>query len=847
MPRAREVGATASRDPAGETRGPWGWRHRVSLAVLVAGGFLAFLVAALSRPGLPYRTDLIEHWSPDKPTHLGLGLRSGSAALERSPLVGRGWLHAIDISELIPTPGADLRSVDFLFDVRRGDSPLGERPGKARFLRAELRDTGRHRTLVAGDDLVVRTEELVEFRVSGSSGPLATAGTPSRWRLEVQTLDDVSLSLRCLIGPPTTDAASTNGGTMAITVPVAKSPAIRWAYPHGRVTTWSAAPGMSRAALVASLWDRGSAAWTFGWIGIAALAIGLGIACVPVGEMERAGRMAGWSMGLLFGGFGLVYLTVTPPFMGIDEVPHVFSYHGWRADETAVKAAWDLGYRTHFARLLSRPHQKFTPGDIGMPHWWCLDSPETMDTRPSARSAFAARVWSATRWWIQGRPAAIQIWRLRWISLLEASIGIGIAGWILAGGMPGESRAPSLGWWLLLVPSLPYFGMNVSNYPLLIGLWAVVASCIARMVNHGTVTATVTGALGLAYGLALHTSVNALPMAAMVGMVMAGWFLGRETSTPPTVPGDGMGAGGSRAIGWIWFGGGWVASRLVTTPDFDARMVAIFAAGIPAIGRLGMWGVWLAMLGIVGIVAGIEAAMAKRRGGRRGGTPPKRWIGMKVASMAVVLCLAANVWVEPPPTPSMHEAVPLWDFAPHQHELLPPAALPQLAEHNPPLRAYVMAVLRSFAGSWGPVRGDFLVSRLFWLENGYLDSLAPVWELGLLTTFFGLGLASLLWRISERPNRARCVRLVAVVEGTFATLVALAVAASATPATPTLHGRYLIGVYLAFLGVCFLGWKGLLVTFQERRPLLVALGLVLPPIVLHVGSLTVVFQRYFGG
>ena len=87
----------------------------------------------------------------------------------------------------------------------------------------------------------------------------------------------------------------------------------------------------------------------------------------------------------------------------------------------------------------------------------------------------------------------------------------------------------------------------------------------------------------------------------------------------------------------------------------------------------------------------------------------------------------------------------------------------------------------------------------------------------------------------------------AVVEGTFATLVALAVAASATPATPTLHGRYLIGVYLAFLGVCFLGWKGLLVTFQERRPLLVALGLVLPPIVLHVGSLTVVFQRYFGG
>lgn len=853
MPRAREVASDPTRDPAGERPAPWGWRQRVALAFVVGGAFLAFLLALATRPGLPYRTDLIEHWSPDRPLHLGLGLRSGGAPMERAALAGGGWIHSVEIAELAPLPGDELRSVDFLVDVRAGDSQLGERPGKARFMHAELRDLDRGRILVSGDGTVARTEDLVEFRVPGGrkaadpgkADAAVAGGKPSRWRLEIQTRDDVSIALRCLVSPPTAEAGITNGGTMAIRIPVANSASVRWAYPHGRTTTWSDAPGMSRAGLIAALWERGSASWTFFWIVVAASMVGIGIACVPVGETARAGRLAGAAIGFLFGGFGLVHLLVTPPFMGIDEPSHVFSYHNWKGDADATHAAWELGYRTHFARMMMRPHQKFAPGDVGTKFWWFIDGPGTMDTHPALRSVLAARVWTATRGWVEGQPAGVGIWRLRWISLLAASAGIGIAGGLLARGGGGETRAPALGWWLLLVPSLPYFAMNVSNYPLLIGLWAVAGACIARMVNHATLPATTLGLFGLVFGLAVHTSVNALPMTVIVVAAMAGWFLGRENARQTTVAGEPSAVLGSRALAWLAFGVGMVVAHLASSAEYDEQLVRTIASKVPFLAGRGAWWIWLGLLGGCAVLALFEAAWAARAH-RPGGASSVQWPALRVVAAMVVVGMAANLVMGPPHVPALQEAVPLWDFFPHQQRLLPSAILLQASDPNPPVGEYVSGVVRGFVGSWGPGAGDVMVSRFFWLENGYLDSLAPLWESRVLTTFFGLGIALLFWRLSSHPNRPRLVRSVAVIAGAVATAAAFAYAARVTTSTPSLHGRYLIGLYLCLLGTCFLGWKGIIVRWQTQRPMRLALWLVLPPVLLQAASLSVVFARYFG-
>lgn len=855
-PRAREGNAGVPREASTETPGPWGWGRRIGLAAVVAGGLFLFLVFQLSRPGLPYRTELVERWSTDYPQHLGLHLRSAGVALERTALEGGRWMHSLDLRELVPLPGADLRSVDLLFDVRVGDSPIGERAGRASVVHAALQDIGRRRTLVMAEGAEVRGEELVEFRVPGprpdrEAGGGTPPALPSQWRLEVQTRNDVSLALRCLVGVAPDDAPSTNGGSLGVRVPVENSEKARWGYPHGRVTRWHDAPPMTRAGLVASLWDRGSAGWTYGWIGVASLAVALGIVWVPVGPTDRAGRRAGWSAGLLFGGLGLVYLVVTPPFMGIDEPSHVFSYHRWQRDDAATRDAWDLGFRTQLARLMMRPHQKVTPGDVGGRHWWFIADPSTMDTRPQLRSVVAARIWSATRGWIAGEPAAVQLWRLRWTSLLLASAGVGIAAGLMAGRVAGEARAPALGWWLLLVPSLPYFAMNVSNYPVLIGLWAVVAACVARVVHHAAVPAGVMTALGLAFGLALHTSVNAIPMAVLVVVVLAGWLLGREPRQEASAEGDGDGAptGGSRALGWLGLGAGMVVAHLASSREFDAQLVRTAAQYLPWIARWGAWPLWLGLFAGCGLLALLEAGVSSWSSSSSrgpGGTKARRWPGIRVAALAVLAGLAVNTVTGPHQAMALHEAVPLWDFFPHRQLLLPPAVLPAPPDANPPMVPYVEGVVRAFASSWGGGEGDYLVAKTFWLENGYLDSLAPSWELRVLTTFFALGLVLLLWRLSDHPSRARAVRLLAVLVGVFGALAAYAVAARASVATPTLHGRYLIGLYLALLGVCFLGWKGILVRWQVRRPLRLALWLVLVPVLLQAASYAVALERYFG-
>jgi hypothetical protein len=65
-------------------------------------------------------------------------------------------------------------------------------------------------------------------------------------------------------------------------------------------------------------------------------------------------------------------------------------------------------------------------------------------------------------------------------------------------------------------------------------------------------------------------------------------------------------------------------------------------------------------------------------------------------------------------------------------------------------------------------------------------------------------------------------------------------------ANPSLHGRYLIGVYVMLIPVAFLGWKGWFLRWEVRRPTLLALLLVVPLLGLQLSSVLTMLFRYFG-
>jgi hypothetical protein len=859
-PRARETSGHSSRSSSGSGSAAsstalaavWGGRERLILALGLGGLLALWVILLLLRPGLPYRTHPLDHYSTDNPAHLGLGFRSAGVPLNREPGT-KPVVHWLGLSETLALPTNGLRSIDLQFDVRPVGGELEETMTTAKVLRATLTDRERGLTLRTAAIRQVASEDLVELllvddepQAKSSRGQAGEPGVP-RWRLEVWTEANVSLSLRCLVSKPWEGPAPQAGGRLAVALPVDPN-TTRWAYPVGRFTTTEAVPTLNRAQLIAGFWERGPV-WVWVWTAVGILAVTGGLFLVPVGRDAWVGLGCGCSVALLVGGLTLLKTLATPPLRGVDEVGHTLSYLNWRADTEALKEADGFGRRSHYARTLWRPHQKLTAGDLGKPEDWFMAGAVTMDTRPQGRSALAARVWQASRWMMSGRSVAVQLWRLRLLGLVVAAVGMGLAAAWLGAPSGDDEGVPGLGWWLVLMPGLPLFLLGFSNYAMLLGIWACVAAGVARFINVGTPSPRDLGWLGLAYGLAWLTSVNAQMLIPIIGMTLLGWWLARERRGLDPATGQERGDGQYR-LGWVAFAVGFTVPQMLATSEFNETVRAQVGTQLARVGWPMAVPVWcLIPLGAL-LAAGVETAIGQlggRRSSSRKETSDRRWRWFAGVPLLLLVGLIYNASTSSPRTVSLHEAIPIWDYLPNQHRALPSTLLPRAAEINPPPLELCVSTFKALLGSWGPGDADFLVSRLFWQQNSFLDSLAPEWERQVLTTFFVLGLMLLLWRIGERGNRVRLIRLVAAGVGVAGAVVVLTFAARLSAATPTLHGRYLAGVYFVGLAVCFLGWKGMFVQWQTRRPLRLALWLAVPPLVLHGLGLAGTLSRFYGG
>jgi hypothetical protein len=115
-------------------------------------------------------------------------------------------------------------------------------------------------------------------------------------------------------------------------------------------------------------------------------------------------------------------------------------------------------------------------------------------------------------------------------------------------------------------------------------------------------------------------------------------------------------------------------------------------------------------------------------------------------------------------------------------------------------RTYLTRALLTAATFFRLRDPDFRLSSSFWAGFGWLETVPDGTLVNLLVFFTGALLIALLVRLGRDRDRRRFGWLAIAGAGGWATVVAYALATF--PMQASLHGRYLIGIYLCFLAIC---------------------------------------------
>jgi hypothetical protein len=164
--------------------------------------------------------------------------------------------------------------------------------------------------------------------------------------------------------------------------------------------------------------------------------------------------------------------------------------------------------------------------------------------------------------------------------------------------------------------------------------------------------------------------------------------------------------------------------------------------------------------------------------------------------------------------------------------------------HPPGAAAYVKNALAAGLTIFRFARPDHLTSISFWGGFGWLDALLPEVLVSLLSAASGLALiVLLLWIARTRSVRAG-VWLTFALAGYALSFAAYALSIIRfIPAD--LHGRYLLGLYLCLLLICWSGLPRIVDAgwIKHPRRLYAVAGVCC--LAVHVFSLSVILRRYF--
>lgn len=578
--------------------------------------------------------------------------------------------------------------------------------------------------------LVVATH-LTQLRLE--KGELTIAGTPCKYRTAPQAVFPNNAPL-VFSRPEDCNTFSTvpsGDAELMVTFSTAGRPAL-WTYtqpdfmvPTGAVTIVDPAVPMTAGRpalrgdlmdqyarggvrtmdLLAAMWQLPSSSRTLWLVLVTALAaVMAGAVLFPLAPLPdvagaTSAARAGVAAGLIAAGLGLAVSVIVPPFQAPDEPSHFLGLLqlSGRADAAPEVENWAMA--GHFERLHSDGAERFRPIDARQ-----REQGTWRDVHPTdfGRRSRVTWLWgkglSFVRDW--SIPSTFLLVRTSHALTFALALAIGVAAVTRFGSLPLRQLVIFP---LLLAPTMPFFGMHISNHGPLVAAYALLACGIFLVVNGGSRLAT--GSLLLiGTGVAVTMSRSALPILPLSG-----------------------------------------AAAL-------ALLLPLRAAGHE--NRRDVYKLTKRVAVIVGLLLGIV--------------------------------LVASLWVNYPHVP------------------------PVVLLAKPPEAAYLLDVL-STAFAVRLRDHDFLLVTSFWGGFGWLDRPLPEGAVSLLMGTTAAATITTFLALSE-SGRGALARGGIVAAGAVASLAAYAV--STLRFSPDIHGRYLLGLYVAMLCVA---WTGVLHYGAHRR------------------------------
>lgn len=576
-----------------------------------------------------------------------------------------------------------------------------------------------------------------------------------------------------------------------------------------------------RVELLAYVWQVASGSW---WLWFT---LGLAVGAITVGSLglwnpspypTLAGNaiVRGSSAFMLTAGLGVLYATLIPPFQAPDEPHHFVAFTEVVSRPELVQQADAWAALGHVTRIRFRPAERFTPSDVGHPdRVW--EHPYAPDS--AVRGGGVHAMWEAIAPIVRSRPAPLAFLSLRIGNaiLLAAFVGLAIALIVRYGEVPSPHL---LAFPLLLVPTLPFFGMHVSNHAPVIGAYVLTACGLVSIVLNRKGDYVSGLLVGVGWALAIALSRSAIPLAPLI----AAFAAARLLFAPPDAR--------IAASAMFWSG--------LIVPLLLLLSVSGNAAYLASNARLGSGMLpvvlqeliervttspWLLVLPIP-VLAALEQAFLRIRMNagahlRPGARAFTRGTAAAAAG-AVAVLMAGSLFVRYPVLATID---PL---------------------NRPPAMEYVRDALLAGLTVLRLDGPDYRTSMTFWGGFGWLETLPSDVFVCLLTGATGVALIGLLIYIARTADVRRGFFLAASFAGFAAGLAAYALSLTQVEVAIDLAGRYVFGLYLTMVMVC---WSGLaLIPTGALRPRLqaaVSVGCVVACTGVHAYCLRLILYRYF--
>jgi len=581
---------------------------------------------------------------------------------------------------------------------------------------------------------------------------------------------------------------------------------------QGDVVDVSAGSDATRGELLSYMWNAGLGnRWLDAAIGIGGVLVGC---AVLIGWPLEGGRRfdaARSAVAAFLAAFALSasYAVLCPPFQLADEPSHFLVLAEYIGRPGLDRPAEQWARRAMFEEIRFHPYRAFSPLDRGRSgRAWSEISTPSRDLFGAVRF-----MW---------RPLAAVGRHMDLPQLLLTARLFHAAGFALAAALfvllvrrgTGSAASLSAALPLCLVPALPQFGMHVSNYAPLLHAYIVLAAGIVVASWDGPRSWTAGPILGVGLGAAMTISRSSLPLLPLVACVLVARALLGDRAARGTAAWAFWSGFTLGLAGMLFF----IHASYADELDMYGGLVAPTATAFTVLLRHPLLAV---PFGAAGLMS--ELLITRRRCAVAYRPAPAVVRGIALgAAIGLFAIFAASLLVPYP-------RLPLY-----------------VMPHRPSAAVYVRQALLACATFLRFGRPDWLTSVTFFAGFGWLDTIPPVRLVSTVAGASGAMLVLLLLWVAWARSTRTLIWLALGAAGFLASIAAYAL--SIIRAVPSdLHGRYLIGVYLCALVVC---WTGLgraadIPSADRRRDMWLAAAACAFVLAVNVYSLRLILARYF--